>query len=197
MAITTYAELQTAIANFSNRDDLTARIPEFITLCEADMETRLKLLEFESTATVAITLGTGTLPTGFLSMRSAYWDSSRDREISYITPELYDHLRVNDTGDGYYYTISGATIRTMPMGSGSIVCTYSARFAALSGGVNAILTNFPNAYLYGSLLHLAIYVGDDAGAQKYGLLFNSIVDKIVKNDEERRYAGTPLQVRAR
>ena len=37
MAIGTYAELQTAVANWLDRDDLTDRIPEFIALAEAKM----------------------------------------------------------------------------------------------------------------------------------------------------------------
>jgi hypothetical protein len=41
MAIGTYAELKTAIANFLARDDLTARIPEFISLAEARMSREL------------------------------------------------------------------------------------------------------------------------------------------------------------
>ena len=40
MAIGTYAELKTAIANFLARDDLTDRIPEFISLAEARMSHR-------------------------------------------------------------------------------------------------------------------------------------------------------------
>ena len=36
MAITAYAELQTATANWLDRTDLTARIPEFIELSEAN-----------------------------------------------------------------------------------------------------------------------------------------------------------------
>lgn len=34
MAISNYTELQTAVANWLDRDDLSARIPEFIGLCE-------------------------------------------------------------------------------------------------------------------------------------------------------------------
>lgn len=198
MAITTFAELKTALANFSHSNDLTDRLEEFIALCEGDMQARLKLLEFETSATVTITSGSGTLPTGFLAMRSVYWDGNPDRELTYVTPLEYDRLRDHDSGDAYHYTISGSTIRTTPMGSGSVVCTYNARFTALSAGnpSNAILTNFPNAYLYGALLQLAIYTLDDVSMQKYGLLFNSYIDRINQNNEDRKYAGG-LVVRAR
>ena len=42
MSITTYAELQTAAANWLNRTDLTARIAEFIDLSESQFNRRLR-----------------------------------------------------------------------------------------------------------------------------------------------------------
>ena len=42
MAITTYAELKTAVANFLARSDLTDRIPEFISMAEARMGRELE-----------------------------------------------------------------------------------------------------------------------------------------------------------
>lgn len=198
MTISTYSELTSAVATWSSRNDLTSQIDEFVLLCEADMQTRLKLLEFETTATVTITAGTGSLPAGFLAARSVYWDGDPDRPIQYVTPEKYDDMRVNDSGDGYFYTIVGGSIMTTPMGDGSIVMTHSARFVPLSDAntTNAILTDFPNAYLFGSLLQLALFIEDDAAAQKWGTLYNSVVDRMNRNNEDRKYAG-PLVVRAR
>lgn len=198
MALDTYTALKAAVADLANRTDLTTQIVDCITLAEAEMQIDCKLLEFETTATVTITAGTGALPTGYVAMRSVYWDGNPDRALTYITPDLYDALRANDSGDGYYYTITGSSIKTTPMGDGSIVCTYSARFTTLSGttATNAILTNFPNAYLYGALKHLAIVTEDDAKLQKFGLLFNAEKERINKNNDARKYAG-PLQVRTR
>lgn len=198
MALDTYTALKAAVADLANRTDLTTQIVDCITLAEAEMQIDCKLLEFETTATVTITAGTGALPTGYVAMRSVYWDGNPDRALTYITPDLYDALRANDSGDGYYYTITGSSIKTTPMGDGSIVCTYSARFTALSGttATNAILTNFPNAYLYGALKHLAIVTEDDAKLQKFGLLFNAEKERINQNNKDRKYGG-PLQVRAR
>lgn len=198
MALDTYTGLKAAVADLANRTDLTTQIVDCIALAEAEMQADCKLLEFETTATVTITAGIGALPTGYVAMRSVYWDGDPDRPISYVTPDVYDALRANDSGDGYYYTITGSSIKTTPMGAGSIVCTYSARFTALSGSVasNAILTNFPNAYLYGALKHLSIVTEDDAKLQKFGLLFNAEKERINKNNQDRKYAG-PLQVRTR
>ena len=48
MAIGTYAELQTAVANWLDRGDLTDRIKEFISLAEARMNRvlRLQLMDY-------------------------------------------------------------------------------------------------------------------------------------------------------
>jgi hypothetical protein len=200
MAITTNAELIAAVASWDHRTGnaaYEALIPDFIALCEADLQARCKLLEFETSSTVTITAGVGTLPTGFVAMRSVYWDGDPDRPLSYLTPEQFDALRGSDSGDGHYYTISGSTIRTTPMGAGSVVTTHSARLTALASGVNAILTNFPDAYLYGSLYQAALWRVDDPAGQKWLALFNKAVDRINDNNEQRKYAGAPLQVRAR
>lgn len=199
MALSTYTELKAAVADLINRTDLTSQIVDAVTLCESSLQTKCKLLEAETASTVTITNGSGTLPTGFVSARSVYWDGSPDRELRYVTPDAYDFLRANDSGDGYYYTLTGSTIKTTPMGSGSIVITGAIRFTVLSGSnaTNTILTNFPDAYLYGTAMHASILTEDDAKAQKFGLLFNAACDRINQNNEDRKYAGSTLQVRAR
>lgn len=200
MAITTWAELKTAIdARMHAGGDLDTYIPEFIALAEAKIQTDCKLLEAETTATVTMTAGVGALPAGFVAARSVYWVGSPNREIGYVTPDKYDSLRASNTGDGFYYTIRGSSILTTPMGDGSIVITYTARFTALSDSntANTVLTNFPDAYLYGSLMHACIHTADDPAVQKYGTLFNAAIARINQNDEDRRYAGSTLQVRTR
>lgn len=199
MALATYADLVAKILATPGYDDQTDNTSDFVALAEARIQADAKLLEFETTATVTITSGAGTLPTGFVGMRSVYWDGSPDRPLSYINPEQYDALRGNDSGDGYYYTITGSSIKTTPMGGGSVVCTYSARFTALSSSntSNAILTSFPDVYLFGSLIYAAVHTKDEADMQKYGHLFNAAMERLNRNNEDRKYAGSTLQVRTR
>ena len=51
MALTTYAELKTAIGDFLNRDDLTSVAPDFISLAEADINRRVRHWRMEGRAT--------------------------------------------------------------------------------------------------------------------------------------------------
>ena len=61
MAISTYTELQTAVANWLDRDDLTARIPEFIALTEARFNRLLRVRSMETEADQVTTSGTRSL----------------------------------------------------------------------------------------------------------------------------------------
>ena len=51
MAIATYTDLQTSIANFLARSDLTAQIPDFIALAEASMSRELETRSQEKRVT--------------------------------------------------------------------------------------------------------------------------------------------------
>lgn len=197
MAITSYTNLQTAIAGWLHRDDLTDEIADFIALCEATLQVECKLVDLEGTATVTITAGVGTLPTDFVGMRSIYWNDSLSQPLQYITPEQFDAMRSWGDGDTYFYTISGTTIRTSNTETGSAIMTYNARFVPLSGSnaSNAILASYPDAYLYGSLAQGFIYTQDDVNAAKYSALFSSAMDRINENNAARKYAGATLQVR--
>lgn len=198
---TTYAELQAKVVDLLHRTGDTtveALAPDWIGYAESEMQTRIKLMEFETTSTVTITAGSGPLPTGYIGMRSVYWDGDPDHPLTYVTPDVYDSHRFNDSGDGYEYTISGSTIKTSPMGSGSVVCTHLARFTPLSDSAtsNAILASYPDLYVYGSLKHASVWTKDDSDVQKYGLMFNAICDRVNEINDQRKY-GHALAVRAR
>ena len=49
MAINTYSTLQTAVANWLDRDDLADRVPEFISLAEATFNRVLRIRSMETT----------------------------------------------------------------------------------------------------------------------------------------------------
>lgn len=194
---TTYATLKTEIADFYNRNDLTSVVDTFIDLAEAEMQRRLKLLEFETTGTVTVTSGSGTLPTGFLGARALSWDGNPDRILTYLTPDKLNSLNTSDPQFVSYYTITGSEIKFANDDTGTLNITYMARFTPLSDSntTNAILTNHPGAYLAGGLKYAAIWVKEIADAQGYQTLFNDEIDQIIRDNKERKYGGAALQVR--
>ena len=58
MALGTYSELKTSIANYLNRDDLTAVIPDFITLTENRLDRELRVRANMIRASTTTTAGT-------------------------------------------------------------------------------------------------------------------------------------------
>lgn len=188
---TTYATLKTEIADFIERNDLTSVLDTFIDLCEADMQRSLKLLSFEATGTVTVTNGEGTLPTGFAAVRSVSWEGSPERQLQYVTPSRLRAVNAADPAFVSYYTITGDKFKVADDSSGTLNLTYLANFTPLSDSntTNAILTNHPAAYLYGSLIHAAVYCKDFEGGVTYKGLFDAEIEKIKKDNNDKKFAG--------
>lgn len=197
MTITSYSELKTGIASFYNRNDLTSEIDTFIDQCEAEMQRKIKLLEFETTGTVTVTAGVGTLPTGFVGARTLNWDGDPKRILTYMTPDKLEAANALSPSYVSYYTITGSSIKFANDTDGTLNITYMAKFTPLSDSntTNSILTNHPSAYLYGSLVHAAVYCKDIEGANGYKALFEGEIAEINRDNQDRKYAGAALQVR--
>ena len=88
MALSTYSELKSAIANWLNRTDLTDEIADdFIKLTEADFNAKLRIRAMEQIDTITIDSETETVPTGFIAVRSFYiLSNSTKYPLEYITP---------------------------------------------------------------------------------------------------------------
>jgi hypothetical protein len=209
MAISTFAELKTAISNWSHRDDLTStNLEEFIALAEADLQIRANLTQWDTEATVTITAGAGSLPADFQSMRSIRFGAD-DLQLSPVSAAKYDFLvGATDPAGPINYAIVGTELRLVPVATGDASILYTARFTPLSGSAttNSLLTLFPDAYLYGALVQFSIWASDDAALQKYGALyagpdfmnqasFGGAVGRVRKYTSMRRYGDAPLVMR--
>lgn len=191
MSITTYAELQTAVANWLHRDDLVSLIPDFITLAEAKLNRALRIRAMENIATGTVS-STVALPTGFVEMRSITVSTGGNTyPIPYVTPEKI----TSESGAPLAYSIVGDNIYFMDSTSGyTYTLTYYKKFDALSSGVNWLITNAPDAYLYGTLLEAAPYLKDDPRIGVWQSLFSTSVQSLMAADKDDRY-GNALAVR--
>lgn len=192
---TSYSELLTDIAAWLNRDDLTAVIPSFLRLAEADMNAKLRLRSMLTT--VSMTAAGGTLPTDCLGVKSVSLSGYED--LRFGTPaECVTHSLdyVGDTAD--LWSVDGNTLVVSPtQTSGTVSVRYYARIPALTPATTAtaVLVAGRGIYLYGSLVHSAPFLGDDARVQVWGTLYQQSLDALQQSDDAGEYPG-PLVIRA-
>jgi hypothetical protein len=155
MAINTYGTLQTAVANWLDRDDLSSRIPEFISLAEAIFNRTLRIRAMETTVSDNTPSGSkeDALPTGYLQMREIHLATSPVVSLSYITPEIMYRIRAGSTNaKPNSYTILGDNILFGPTPDGvyAYSMTYYKALEALSDAAptNWAILNAPDLYMY-------------------------------------------------
>lgn len=175
MALTTFSELKTAIQDWAERTDLSAKATDFVTLTEMRIrkalgDPKLRLREMETTADIVPSSGVCTLPTDFLAMKRVRALTSPARRLEYKPQDWLDEAYPDgDSGDPAFYTITGASLYMYPLTTSSIRMTYHAYPAILSDSntTNWLLTKYPDVYLYGGLVELATYAGDNDATQKW------------------------------
>ena len=192
-----YSQLKSNIADFLNRSDLTAVIPTFIELAEAQMERPLRVRQMIARATAPVDTQYSAVPADFLEAKTFKITSSRPiQPIEFLTPEQMDdrdQLFANAPGIPKYFTIVGNQIRVSPVPDATYTAElmYIAKLAKLSDSVttNWLLAASPDAYLYGSLMQAAPYLKDDERVAVWGTLYNTAIESIKFADQGGSASG--------
>lgn len=182
MSITTYAQLQTAIGAWHQRSNFTTgNIQEWIALFEACANRRLRVRQMETSATVTMSSGAGTLPTDFLQWRQVKWPGSTARNLEYVDRAYMEETYPDSpSGTPEVFTIEGETISVMPVDNTSLTLRYYQKIPALtdSATTNWLLTAHPDLYLFGSLVESNAFIRNEMGMvwkQRRDEIFDEIV----------------------
>jgi len=201
MAIGTYAELQTAVANWLDRDDLTDRIPEFIALAEARMNRvlRIRLMEAKYTASTVAAQRNYALPASYIQMRNFQINTSPITPLQYVTPEIYDRLWGGSTdGTPQFYTIVAGEVQLGPLPASILTMEmlFYKKITALSGSntTEAMLTDNPDVYLYGSLMEAEPFIMNDERVGLWATGFQQAISDLQEQDNKDRHSGSALRV---
>ena len=196
MAITNYSELKSAIADWLDRTDLTDQIPDFITLAEARHKRDFKLRRMETRVTADTIADTEyyTLPDNYVAMRNIQLNTDPKTSLEYLTPEQMDRIYAgSNKGKPKAYSIIGNDIqlRPTPDSAYEIEILYFKHFAALSDSAptNEMLTNHPDAYLYGALVEAEPYLQNDKRLQTWSSLYDRAKQDIISSNERDRHSG--------
>lgn len=177
----TYTSLQTDIATWARRSDLTALIPSFIALAENEIfrahVTPLRVREMETEATLTVANLAASLPADYLDARYIKLDNSTRDTLYYFPPEKW---KPSSYG---YFTIVGNEIRLPNGASNDLKLVYYAKPEPLATtATNTILDNYYTAYLEGALKFAFSYVRDTPKAQlAQGALDNFLATANLKN----------------
>ena len=206
MAITNYSNLQTTIADFLNRDDLTSVIPTFIQLAESQMNREVRHWRMEARSsgqqtagdqfmqlpsdwleTIRLILtGSGTSVAQLISL-SGMADRRAKAEDASGTPEFYAHV------DGQF------ELYPTPSEDTDFELLYYQEIPALgdSNTSNWLLEYAPDVYLYGSLIHSAPYLAEDARLAVWAQMYSAAVQNLNNQSERVKNSGTGIRLNIR
>ena len=196
MSITTYAELVAALDGsdgYLHRTDLTAKIPDFIALAESKINRKLRVLLQETESTLTATIGSRLMaaPTLFGTPIALWLTTYQPREaLVYRTP--YDLPVTTTNGGSDYYTVDGAYVATE--NPADIAYTYTlrywTRFALATTSTNTVLTNYPDAYLFGALVESCSYTQDQSQLGLWMSKFDAAIKEAMTDTTKTKGTAT-------
>ena len=213
MPVTTYAELKTEIQSWLGDDDVADVTDSFIAVCENNMRRNLRVDELISRdESVAIAADTRTL-----TLSSTLTDSYQDMkfvrlrrptgEEAVFFPNLIQLTQAELTDQStetawrpQYFNVTGDVLEFERPTDRAYDADfyYYKKFAALSDAntSNEILANYPDLYLWGSLVAAAPFIDNDERTAVWTQFYNGAMADIRKADVKKTISG-PIRPRTR
>jgi hypothetical protein len=191
MTISDYATLQTEVASWSHRTDLTARIPGFIQMVESELFRELTLRAVEASVSGTTSGDTIAIPAGLTAFERIEIESNGHRHtLNYSSPNGVEAL-TGTTGRASRYLIEGGAIRLLaaPSGPYNYTVFYIPLLTALSGTntTNWLLTNHPDIYLKATLAQVAKFTQNETEMARLFQEVTAALDSIKRADERKRF----------
>ena len=192
MALDTYADLQTAIADWLNRSDLTTQIPDFITLAEAEIKRRLRRTSITDQIDVDDEfVAPPSDMAELLSLSLVTGSPTRDLPLRVCTPEMLAERKARNAGVAGRPT-DVAFIAGQLQFAPQPDQTYTANifyFQSLdplgtSNPSNVVLDEAPDAYLFGALMQAEPFLEHDERIGTWKQKFDDAIDQL--NDVRTR-----------
>ncbi len=203
MALVNYSDLKTSIADWLNRSDLTATIPDFITLAESGFNKEIRNRKMIKRATATIDSQYSAVPADWLQTVDFVVEANPVVTLEFITNEKLDKLRETYTSSGTpkFYTIVGQELEVLPVPDSATLTgeiTYYSKIPNLTdvSPTNWLMNSSPDIYLYGSLLQSAPYLVDDSRIPVWASMYQKLVKDLEIADQKARVGDSTLKMKA-
>ena len=203
MALANYDDLKSSIADFLNRDDLTAVIPDFITMAEAGFNRQLRHWRMEDRAVALLDTQYTALPNNFLEPIRMSITSGDTSIMEIVSVQELTDLRanaLNTSGKPRSYAILDQSIEVFPTPDGDYdleMVYYETLPDLATNSTNWLMNYYPDAYLYGSLLHSAPYLQEDNRLPVWTALYQSAISAINQDAERAKTGGSGRRMKIR
>jgi len=193
MALATYDDLKTAVANWSHRSDLLPVMDDLILAAETHIFQNVRIRSMETSLSATIVGMTAAGPSDYLGMRHAFLTmGGLKRAVEVCTPDYINKtFPLSATGTPAYVAIDrGSFIFGPAPADGNVLQgTYFAKPTALATAVNAIFTECPTLYLFATLAELEPYTENDARVPLWIAKRDELIRGVNGNSERARYSG--------
>ncbi len=203
MPLSTYTELNTAIANWLDRTDLTNEIIDFITLAETKIYRKIRVRDMETALNVITSSGIAATPSDYIELKFAYVDGTPTQSLERTTIDTLYSLYptrssiakpkfIADNVDNFEFG-------PFPDTDYTIKGTYYAKPAALSGSneTNFLITDNPDLILFGALIESSSFTGDTERLTEWAAKYETAENDINQQAKRQRISGGALRSIAR
>jgi len=202
MALTTFAELKASIADWLNRSDLTAVIPDFITLAERQMEREVRHYKMIERSNANLDSQYSQVPTNWLETIRFTLNTGDTRRLEMVSIDDLSARRaagLDTSGKPKYYAHVGDTFELHPTPDTSYATelVYYEKIDPLSDSntSNWLLETAPDAYLYGALVQAAPYLSDDERIPIWSSLYAGAVASLNSSSNRTQQSSGNLRMK--
>lgn len=193
MALSSYTDLQASVATWANRSDLP--VTDLIALTEVrfNRDVNFRQLEPDVPLTGVPNSRFIPIPNQFSEPRVLWIEWSWGRELI-RNVEASEMVTRSNAARPYFWTIDNANIAfERPLDQAYSFTLRMTQQVQLSNSnpTNYVLTNYPDLYLYGTLVQAALWAKDDEQLQRFEAAYQQAVDS-TNQQEARSQAFAPL-----
>ena len=196
-----YTDLQYLIQDTLQRGDIAPAVPAWIQMAEARFNREIRSRKQLTRAYAELQESFIELPEDWMEAANVELYTQPPRPLEVITMQEADKVRARGESVARFYVIHGKELEVVPYVAAPtmIEMTYYARIPALSdeNPTNWLLDVWPDLYLYGSLLHAAPYLEQDARMGQWEAAVVRFLEEIRLADAKAQHSGSPLRIRAR
>ncbi|WP_370309298.1 phage adaptor protein [Sphingobium abikonense] len=190
--IGTYTDLVTKVADWLDRDDLTAQIPDFIALLESELRDKLRTTFQETLDIWTVEAGSYPLPDDVLAIRRLYPEGCPQATLKEVAADALPRF-ARASGWTRVFAIEGRTIKFAPASSTpfNVEVNYWRRIPPLSASApeNWLLRRRADIYLWGTLHYAAAFIRDPEAMTACRQYLDAAIEQLQQASRKDAWSG--------